>query len=120
MWDIVYSSDFEQWVFKLDDDSAKGIFRSIGILKGIGPTLGRPHVDSIHGSALSNLKELRTQVKRHVYRTFFVFDSSRKAIILIGGDKVGDKRFYQRMIPLAEEIYNDYKRSAHHGKKNIS
>jgi hypothetical protein len=119
MWEVVYSSDFDRWIFSIDDQSAKAIFRSIEILKAMGPSLGRPHVDSIKGSRLSNLKELRTQVKRHVYRTFFAFDPTRKAIVLTGGDKVGDKRFYHRMIPLAEEIYADYQRSISHAKKNI-
>jgi hypothetical protein len=34
----------------------------------------------------------------------------RRAILLIGGDKTGDGRWYSRMIPLAEEIYAEYLR----------
>ncbi len=30
------------------------------------------------------------------------------AILLIGGDKTGDDRFYDRMIPLAERLYDEY------------
>ena len=30
------------------------------------------------------------------------------AILLIGGCKVADKRFYSRMIPLADKLYEDY------------
>jgi hypothetical protein len=30
------------------------------------------------------------------------------AILLIGGCKVGDDRFYERMIPLADRLYDDY------------
>jgi hypothetical protein len=27
---------------------------------------------------------------------------------LIGGDKAGDKRFYKRMIPIADRLYDQY------------
>ncbi|MCI5195153.1 MAG: benzoate transporter [Candidatus Electrothrix sp. AW5] len=54
------------------------------------------------------MKELRTQCRGRPLRTFFAFDPHRTAILLIGGDKTGDKRFYERMIPLAERLYNNY------------
>ncbi len=31
-----------------------------------------------------------------------------QAVLLIGGDKTGDDRFYDRMIPIAERIWNEY------------
>ena len=30
------------------------------------------------------------------------------AILLIGGDKTGDNRFYERMIPIADTLYDTY------------
>ncbi|VFR16929.1 hypothetical protein BRI6_0446 [plant metagenome] len=36
---------------------------------------------------------------------FYAFDPRRRAILLIGGDKTGDSRFYRRMIPLADMLY---------------
>ena len=119
-WEIVFSTEFEQWLQDLDLDSAKSIARSLSILRELGPMLGRPHVDTLKGSRIKNLKELRTHCSRHVYRTLFVFDADRNAIILIGGDKAGDKRFYLRMILQAEELYEDYiNRSLPHEKKRI-
>jgi len=41
-------------------------------------------------------------------RTLYAFDPSRQAVLLIGGDKTGDDRFYERMIPLAERIWSAY------------
>ena len=35
-------------------------------------------------------------------RVFYAFDPRRMAILLIGGDKTGDRRFYEQMIPLAD------------------
>jgi hypothetical protein len=118
-WEIVYSSEFEQWLCDLDLESAKSIARSLGILQEFGPVLGRPYVDTLKGSRINNLKELRTQSRQHVYRTLFVFDADRNAVILIGGDKTGDKRFYLKIIKAAEEIYDDYLRRISHEKKGI-
>ncbi len=41
-------------------------------------------------------------------RVFYAFDPRRRAILLIGGDKTGDKRFYDRMIPLADDLYDEH------------
>jgi len=41
-------------------------------------------------------------------RIFYAFDPRRAAILLIGGDKTGDGRFYQRMVPVADALYDDY------------
>jgi hypothetical protein len=35
-------------------------------------------------------------------------DSRRTAILLVGGDKTGDDRFYKEMIPVADRLYDDY------------
>jgi hypothetical protein len=36
------------------------------------------------------------------------FDPRRCAILLIGGDKTGDDRFYERTVPLADDLYDSY------------
>ena len=54
------------------------------------------------------LRELRTQARGDPLRTLYAFDPARQAVLLIGGDKIGDDRFYDRMIPIAEKIWNDY------------
>jgi hypothetical protein len=92
----------------LDDDAKEAIFKNLLILKNIGPSLGRPYVDSVKQSKHKNMKELRVQHKKRLFRIFFAFDPSRKAILLIGGDKRGDKRFYQRLIPIADKLYEKH------------
>lgn len=78
------------------------------LLEQIGPGLGRPTVDSVKGSQFPNMKELRTQHRGEPFRTFFAFDPRRCAILLIGGSKGGDRRFYERYIPLADRLYRDH------------
>jgi hypothetical protein len=55
---------------------------------------------------MPNMKELRSQCHGRPLRTFFALDPRRWAILLIGGDKTGDDRFYERMIPLADALYD--------------
>lgn len=54
------------------------------------------------------MRELRIQSKGKPIRIFYAFDPKRDAILLIGGDKTGDKRFYKRMIPIADRLYDTY------------
>ena len=51
---------------------------------------------------------MRTQHKGSPIRTLYAFDPRRMAILLIGGDKTGDGRFYERMVPKADELYDDH------------
>lgn len=74
-----------------------------------GSTLGRPHVDVIHGSRMHKLKELR--IDRSA-RVLFAFDSNRNPVMLVGGDKTGKwNRWYPPMIRQAQRLYADHERS---------
>ena len=46
------------------------------------------------------LSSTRTPAAGRPLRTLFAFDPRRTAILLIGGDKTGDDRFYERMTGL--------------------
>jgi hypothetical protein len=73
-----------------------------------GPALGRPLVDTIVGSTLSNLKELRVS-KSGALRILFVFDPLRQAVLLLGGNKTGRwEEWYREAIPEAERLYGIY------------
>jgi hypothetical protein len=54
------------------------------------------------------MRELRVQSGGHPLRIFYAFDPRRTAILLVGGDKTGDNRFYKRMIPVADRLYDEY------------
>ena len=54
------------------------------------------------------MRELRNQYAGRPLRTFYAFDPNRVAILLIGGDKTGDNRFYEVIVPKADRIYDDY------------
>lgn len=52
------------------------------------------------------MRELRIQSEGRPLRVFYAFDPRRSAILLIGGEKTGDDRFYERLIPVADELYD--------------
>ena len=108
MWDVEYTDEFEQWWHKLPQEAQDAVAHSVELLVRLGPSLGRPHVDTLKGSRIPNLKELRTQCRGRPYRTLFAFDPRRCALLLIGGNKGGDRRWYERMIPLAERLYDEH------------
>jgi hypothetical protein len=62
-----------------------------------GPELGRPLVDRIHHSRLSNLKELQPgSAGRSEIRILYVFDPKRNAVLLVAGDKAGQWESWYR------------------------
>lgn len=52
------------------------------------------------------MRELRIQHRGRPYRILYAFDPRRTGILLIGGDKGGDDRWYERFVPLADELYD--------------
>ncbi len=78
-----------------------------------GPDPGRhrlpfPYSSGINGSKYAHMRELRVQSGGRPLRVFYAFDPRRSAILLIGGDKTGDDRFYERMVPIADQLYDVY------------
>ena len=54
------------------------------------------------------MRELRIQHQGRPYRVLYIFDPHRTAILLLGGDKSGDDRWYEKNVPLADRIYDEY------------
>lgn len=83
---------------------------AIDMLAEIGPGLGRPLVDTLQGSSIGNLKELRPRSGRDIaIRVLFVFDPWSQAVLLVAGNKAGDwSRWYKVAIPLAEVAYEGW------------
>lgn len=108
MWSVITRPLFDLWLSEQDEEIRVKVLAGLSLLEDYGPNLGRPFVDTLQNSKLSNLKELRVQCKRHPVRAFFCFDPERKTIVLCAGDKSGDKQFYKQMIPLAEKEYEEY------------
>ena len=67
--------------------------------------LGRPAVDTMKGSRVANLKELRFDADGGVWRVLFAFNGQRIAVLLAAGDKAGvaQARFYRKLVAKAED-----------------
>src|SRR5579862_1195033 len=119
-WRVIVVEPCLSWLHELrrtDRATLVQISQAITTLAEEGPGLGRPLVDTVSGSKLSNLKELRpgssggTEV-----RLLFIFDPQRRAVFLVGGDKAGKwSDWYKNAIPQAEEAYAGHLR--HEEKK---
>ena len=80
----------------------------VELLEEHGPGLPYPQCSGIKGSRHDHMRELRVQSGGKPIRVFYAFDPTRTAILLIGGDKAGDNRFYQRFVPLADRLYDEH------------
>lgn len=112
-WLIVVVEPARSWLHSLrrtDRRTLHLISQALEALSIEGPALGRPLVDSVTGSSLSNLKELRPgSAGASKVRLLFVFDPERHAVILVGGDKAGKWRgWYRSAIPMAEAAYAEH------------
>lgn len=106
MWKVAFTAEFEDWIDTLTKEQQADVQASLDLLELEGPQLSRPHADTLSGSRHNNMKELRTQSSGKPLRSFFAFDPTRTAIVLLGGDKSGDKKFYERMIRKADDLYD--------------
>lgn len=107
-WDVEYTDEFGGWWETLTADQQERLTAAVHMLASHGPTLGRPHVDTLTNTNLTNLKELRARQDGHL-RVLFAFDPRRSAILLLGGDKTGRwEAWYREAIPAAEALYAEH------------
>ena len=111
-WTVDFHPDYADELPGLPPAAAEEIIAAVKLLQQFGPTLGRPNADTLSGSRMKNLKELRFNADNGVWRIAYAFDPKRKGILLCGGDKTGvsSKRFYKSLIAVAEQRYDDHLR----------
>lgn len=80
----------------------------VNLLIEAGPALSHPYSSGIKDSKFSHMRELRIQHQGRPYRVLYAFDPTRSALLILGGDKTGDDRWYDRMIPKADALYADH------------
>lgn len=106
-WIVRFHEEFEEDFGDLREAVQEELLAIARILADFGPQLGRPHADTLKGSAFANMKELRFAVDNGVWRVAYAFDWKREGILLIAGDKSGkgEAKFYKRLIRKADERY---------------
>ena len=107
-WEVEYTNEFEDWWLELTERQKDSINSKVNLLMERGPRLAYPHSSSIHSSRHGHMRELRVQSGGRPIRIFYAFDPRRSSILLIGGDKTGNDRFYQVYVPIADNLYDIY------------
>jgi hypothetical protein len=107
-WDVEYTDEFEDWWNQLSEAEQESIMASVGLLESCGPNLRFPHSSGITTSKHDHMRELRTHHEGRPYRTLYAFDPRRAAILLIGGEKTGNDRWYEEFVPIANRLYDDH------------
>jgi len=124
---VLLHDDFDAEFSALSEPLQDELLAHAKLLAEFGPQLGRPTVDTLKWSRHANMKELRFAWSREVWRVAFAFDPLRQAILLVGGGKGGvdQRRFYRRLIAVADDRYDGHlasiegtgSRESGHGKK---
>ena len=104
VWEVEFTDEFEQWWETLTEKAQEAVDAKVLMLEARGPSLGFPHSSAIKGSRYP-LRELRVQYQGTPLRILYVFDPRRTALLLLGGDKTGDDRWYEKFVSLAENLY---------------
>ena len=114
-WDVLFDEVLAEWLGVLDEGLLNEILAHIELLREFGPNLGRPRVDTVKGSKFPNLKELRIRYQGDPWRILFAFDPTRAAILLVGANKRGDKRWYEKHIRIADKRFQRHLESLEEG-----
>ncbi len=109
-WHVEYTDEFGEWWDQLSEAEQESIAASVELLEECGPGLRFPHSSGVNGSRHQHMRELRTQHEGRPYRTLYAFDPRRTAILLFGGDKTGNDRWYDEFVPRADDLYDDHLR----------
>lgn len=109
-YEVEYTDEFDAWWDGLDADEQESVRAGVEKLIKFGPFLEFPDSSGIRGSRHGRMRELRVQHRGRPYRVLYAFDPRRVAILLIGGDKTGNDRWYRRFVALADDLYDQHLR----------
>jgi hypothetical protein len=123
-WDVQYDETFVAELAEIERQSGSSAVReeiaALALLLGrFGPSLRRPHCDTLKGSKHPNMKELRFTLPDGEWRVAFAFDPHRSAILLVAGNKSGmnERRFYRQLIRTADARFEMHLQELQRGKE---
>lgn len=118
-WIVEIGDEFEPEFDLLHEDVQTEILALAVFLEQFGPQLGRPRVDTLNGSRHPNMKELRFSAANGEWRVAFAFDSRRRAVLLVAGDKSGvsARKFYRELIRKADDRFDGHLARLKRGRK---
>ncbi|HEX8274146.1 MAG TPA: type II toxin-antitoxin system RelE/ParE family toxin [Longimicrobiaceae bacterium] len=107
-YEVEYTDEFDGWWSGLTEAEQESVDYGVRLLEQRGPHLPFPFSSGVTRSRHAHMRELRIQHEGRPYRVLYAFDPRRSAILLLGGDKTGDDRWYDRNVPAADDLYDEH------------
>jgi len=106
--EVEYTDTFGAWWSSLSEGEQESVAVAVTLLQVRGPTLPFPYTSGVKGSRYAHMRELRIQHAGEPYRVLYAFDPRRAAILLVGGVKTGDDRWYDHAVRIADRLYDEH------------
>jgi hypothetical protein len=106
--EVEFTDEFGAWWDGLTAGEQESVRAYVRVLAEFGVALKHPYCSGVTGSKHSHMRELRVQHQGRPYRVLYAFDPRRAALLLIGGDKTGNDRWYEVVVPIADRIYDTH------------
>jgi hypothetical protein len=104
--EVEFTDEFKDWWDRLTAEEQESVRAYVKLLEDFGVALKHPYSSGVATSKHSHMRELRVQHAGRPYRVLYAFDPRRTALLLIGGDKTGNQRWYEVFVPIADQIYD--------------
>ena len=104
-WDVEFASEFESWWNALSQTEQGRVDARVRLLMERGPSLGFRFSSQIRSSRFAEMRELWAQASGDPLRVLYAFDKRRVSILLLGGNKSGDERWYEANVPIADRLF---------------
>ena len=106
--EVEFTDEFGAWWDGLTAGEQESVRAYVRLLAEFGVALKHPYCSGVTGSKHSHMRELRVQHQGRPYRVLYAFNPRRAALLLIGGDKTGNDRWYEVFVPIADRIYDTH------------
>jgi hypothetical protein len=106
--EVEFTDEFGAWWDGLTAGEQESVRAYVRLLAEFGVALKHPYCSGVTGSKHSHMRERRVQHQGRPYRVLYAFDPRRAALLLIGGDKTGNDRWYEVFVPIADRIYDTH------------
>jgi hypothetical protein len=107
-WSVEGTAEFDEWWESLEEEAQDAVDVIIGMLEEVGPRVPYPYSSAIRGSRYGALRELRIQHRGRPLRVLYAFDPRRVAVLLLGDDKGGSKRWYRKAVARADSVFDGH------------